>query len=146
MNPVWSSWAAIVIGVVATGSAVMGTRRASSTQAWPSVSGEILEADVVPRSGSGAPYRVALRYRYTVAGREYEGTREDAASGEIHDTLDAARAHAMRCAPGTPVEVYYDPREPGTAVLETSAGEGIALRGAMGVAAVLYGVLTLWLE
>jgi hypothetical protein len=147
MNPVWSSWIAIVVGAVAAGSALAGVRRTSRTRSWPAVAGEILEAEVAPVSGGrGGSYRVAFRYRYAVDGRKYEGTREDAAGGEIHDTQDAAMAHAMRCAPGTPVEVYYDPHEPHVAVLERAAAEGVVLRGAIGVAALVYGTVTLLLR
>jgi hypothetical protein len=91
-------------------------RRADASRAWESVSGALSAVEVVERRGRYGTrrYSVAVTYRYVVEGREYTGRRlcfgtylwEDREEVELWLAENAAR-----------VEVFYDPKAPGSCVL-----------------------------
>jgi len=68
-------------------------------------------------SSSGATYEPFVRYRYTVAGRDYSSTRYAYGMGSTSD-----RGHASRIVadhpPGREVRVWYDPDDPSEALLK----------------------------
>jgi hypothetical protein len=84
---------------------------------FPSTSGVVLESRVKDTSDSdGNSYRADISYRYTAAGREWISSR--ITCGEITNrSRSAAERMAAALSPGTTVTVFYDPAEPGKAVL-----------------------------
>jgi hypothetical protein len=98
-----------------------GIRQASPN--WPSVEGEMLVARARAHNEtgeqSGTPthqWFTEVRYRYTVDGVTYEGTRLKAFDA-IHFDEQQARAALAPFPPGARVKVYYDPRHPASSVL-----------------------------
>jgi hypothetical protein len=61
-----------------------------------------------------------IKYRYTVAGREYLGKRYDFMGGSSSDFSYAQRA-VRENPPGKKVTVYYDPDDPAEAILHLEA-------------------------
>ncbi len=109
-------------------------------QGWPSAMGTVVSAGVEARTSSprdGGPstrYHLRIAYSYAVQGREYHGSRLIGAGAPGFDKPELAQAAARPYLPGNPVQIYYDPANPGEAVLERPAPAGSTLRGA-GVAA-----------
>ena len=70
---------------------------------WPEAEGQVAQASAS-----------SLRYRYTVRGKTYTGSRVSFRS-EYDET-------ATRYLPGSAVKVYYDPARPDRSVLQPGAG------------------------
>lgn len=101
---------------------------ASASKSWPSVDGVIVSSEVQSdwssptpgtpqhRSGTQRMYRAAVRYAYRVDGVDYEGARVE--PGE-YSSSSAKRAYriAGTYRKGQTVQVFYDPDDPGRAVL-----------------------------
>jgi hypothetical protein len=126
----------VILGLVGLWVLGLGLRRmaqASRSRRWPTAQGTLLSSTVAQRSApplrrdeddEDAPpappqtlYRPQVEYRYSVGPQAFTGTslalEELEVSSEEH-----ARKHAARYVPGSPVTVYYDPQNPGRAVLE----------------------------
>lgn len=71
-------------------------------------------------SEGGSSYGPRIKYRYTVAGQDYIGTRYDFASMSSSDSSYARRV-VRENPPGKAVTVYYDPRKPSEAILSLAA-------------------------
>lgn len=107
------------------GFAVQGlsiARRGAATWKWPTVRGRVSmsELEEGPPSGRIMPvarYRPTITYSYLVNGREWSAhcvfVGDDA-----YTSTHVARARVRKYAPGTAVEVRYDPADPSRAVLE----------------------------
>jgi hypothetical protein len=63
-------------------------------------------------------YIPKLRYRYQVAGKEYEGSRIDLTSQRKFYRQGAANAVLLEYDPDGPVKVYYNPRRPAESLLK----------------------------
>ncbi len=88
---------------------------------FASTKGVVLSSKVKVSSGShGGTYAPRIRYRYTVAGREYLGQQYDFAGGSSSDGSYAERAVSEN-PPGKAVTVYYDPGNPSQAILHLEA-------------------------
>ncbi len=91
-------------------------------KSWPAVSGQIVRSEIeIPkvRESEEAPdCRVAVRYRYQVNAVNYMGDRV-AFGAQDAMTLVAAETFAAKYAAGTAVRVHYDPKHPGSAVLDS---------------------------
>lgn len=98
-------------------------RRGLQSRAWPRTTGTVIGAQVVERRSAGSSYlyRVAVTYRYVVAGHAYEGTRRSF-GGEFLDDRPSAERELRAFASGTCVGVYYDPNAPSDAVLDPGLG------------------------
>jgi hypothetical protein len=87
--------------------------------AWPTVIGHVTSASVRrhPRLTSAVSYEPVIRYRYTVHGRAYAGTRLGLGRWE---TTDSALVHSVMLAyaVGASVRVYYDPADPAVSALK----------------------------
>lgn len=134
------------------GLAVQQTRRlhlARRSSRWPSVEGELKRGAPMKAEGAVAPGRgrvtghywiERLRYTYTVAGRRY--------SGSVPSYLGAAtRSVAGGPLPPdnpprrTRVLVYYDPQDPGRAVLQPGPTPRLYVEAILAWAAVLIAVV-----
>ena len=69
-----------------------------------------------PKTGSGYYYSPDVRYRYTVNGKAYNGNKVIAAD---YSSSSASRAGKItrQYKKGSNVNVYYNPENPGEAVL-----------------------------
>ncbi|MFT3857219.1 MAG: DUF3592 domain-containing protein [Aquabacterium sp.] len=113
--------AALVLGIAWL---VWHSWRISQTSpAWPHVMGEMLEArarafnEIGDQSGTPThEWFTEVRYRYTVDGQTYTGTRLRA-FGRRHMDEAQAQQEIAPFQPGTRVKVFYDPAKPASSVL-----------------------------
>jgi hypothetical protein len=102
---------------------INGVNRAIASSDWPSVTGTIVTSEVVReqrRDSDGrrtTVYRADIAYEYEVDGARYLGD-----SVAVGDFSSSSRARADRITRQYPVdaqvEVFYDPEEPVTSLLE----------------------------
>ena len=116
---------AIAVLVISVAGLVAGVTMMSASRAargWPVVTGKITERTVGPSITSGASrpgryFEPRVTYSYTVDGKAYTGHRI-AMTTNAYDE-DKARSVARELPDS--VEVHYNPRDPGDAVLQPSA-------------------------
>jgi hypothetical protein len=129
--------AAFMVGIIAVVSFVRDRRQAHASVGWPTVSGTITTCGVVeetiedkddddkgrqPRTRT--QYRVDLRYGYRVAGRDYVATTRSWGWTAIYGLREMAEQAIGPYKKGKTVKVYYDPKQPGIAVLEPNNRKG----------------------
>jgi hypothetical protein len=123
-------------GVIGAGLFALGWfqyRKVRASRGWPCTGGRIVSGRVETGVESGGDdgadttsYYPALQYEYQVDGRTYRGN-DIAFNQRTYSSQKQAEA-ALRVYPeGVGVQVYYDPRQPGRAVLERKASAGTAL-------------------
>lgn len=101
---------------------------AREVSSWPTVPGEVQSAHVERRSGrrsSSTSWYAVIRYSYEVDEGLHESERWDVTGPRKASGKSAAEETIREYAPGTRVEVFYDPTDPAQAVLE----EGGELHG-----------------
>jgi hypothetical protein len=108
------------------------------SRTWPVTSGVITDSRWRTRTSGGHEEKTSadIRYRYTVGGQIYRG--DVISYGDMLFASDSDRL--QRYPQGATVEVHYDPRDPGLAVLESGAGPAPGLFILAGLAALGYGV------
>jgi hypothetical protein len=96
----------------------------------------VLETDVIEESienksddgksltGMSYRYQVDLRYAYQVDKRDFVGTSANWGWTAVYGLREPAEKTASQYRPGQPVTVYYDPEQPGNAVLEPDNHQG----------------------
>jgi len=144
----------LVVGAIGYGAwmIVHEGRLAEESASWPSVQGTVLSSSASVGGGYRSPttYGVAIRYRFTVDGRTFEG-RRTAFSPQF--SWQGSQAMVDSHTPGSSVLVYYRPEDPETCVLEpggraeTWVAVVLALTGV--VIAALAGFMTkfaLWMS
>jgi hypothetical protein len=123
-------------------------RALSISKSWPKTTGRIIEASVQrdwSRSGNSSIYvvRPKVVYQYTVGNTEY--TSSHLALIETNTANEqSAQGKASKYSPGQLVDVYYNPKEPGFAVLTVGDPTQGTFPFAMiivGVVAVIAGVI-----
>jgi len=67
--------------------------------------------------GSDKTYSIEVTFEYTVAGHRYEADRYSFHEGSTSWGKEDMRAEVARLSPGTVTGCYYDPEEPGRAVI-----------------------------
>jgi hypothetical protein len=114
-------------GFVALGYGLLSARRSMLASTWPTARGVIAKVNLEQSSGGGdgsTVYGVRMRYRYTVDGVAYEGSRiafgYGSSSGwqshnDIYEKLENAKS----------VSVRYDPAKPSVSCLSVGIHHGI---------------------
>lgn len=98
-------------------------RRQLQAARFPTAPGVIQESKVTVQSSSeGDSYKAALKYAYWVDGVEFHGDR--LRFGDMMSSQDHAEATVRSLVKGTELTVYYDPRDPSQAVLQTGLEGG----------------------
>lgn len=108
----------MVLGVVIT--CVVGplVYQAYQSYQWPSVEGKVSSLRYKLDEGGKYPMGDAwVSYEYTVDGSTYSSERFRPLQKGYRDKPDAIRAFVKEHRQGTPVKVYYDPKQPADAVL-----------------------------
>lgn len=113
------------------------TRRLASASArWPSAPGIVTASDVIEEQIKDTSrddksiirmihrYQVDLRYAYQVGKRDFVGTAGTWGWTGIYGLRELAEKAAGQYRQGQPVTVYYDPDQPGNAVLEPDNRQG----------------------
>lgn len=107
----------LAVGLGILGFGVRSLAKSQQVEGWPKTWGTLLERELIESSDSdGTTYRVEVRYRYAVAGREYESDRIafGYTGSSAHDTHRAIHEKLQR---GDAVQVRYDPEDPAQAAL-----------------------------
>ncbi len=131
---------------------VRGRRLASASTRWPTVAGIVTTSDVIEEAIEDKDnddkslirktyrYQVDLRYAYKLDKRDYVGTEANWGGTAIYGLREVAEKAASQYRPGQPVTVYYDPEQPGNAVLEPDNRQGsLALLIAAAICVVVGG-------
>jgi hypothetical protein len=84
---------------------------------WGPVPCTVLDSGVAETDDEEDPYLPVVRYRYEIAGREYESDRFHRSENGTA-SFDKARDQAGLYIPGAPATCYVDPDQPALAVLE----------------------------
>jgi hypothetical protein len=93
-------------------------RKAQATMAWPSVPGMIHESKLVYQrdaEGRNSP-AASVTYSYAINGAPFYGNQIRVGGGGSN-----YKALLNRYRAGSPVQVFFDPRNPAAAVLERGA-------------------------
>lgn len=127
---------AILAAVLSLVSFVRTRRLASASARWPTVSGTVTTSDVIEeiledKSNNDKAiirkihrFQVDLRYAYQVGKRDFVGTAGNWGWTAIYGLRELAEKAASQYRQGQPVTVYYDPEQPGNAVLEPDDRKG----------------------
>ena len=115
--PLFFALIAAAIGCWLTYRGVVRTWTVIASSGWPAVNGRVVNAEMKPCGKSGKPdCHPVVKYEYEIDGRKYSGTvinptKEGGYSEpEAKDLLDQFEK-------GRVVQVYYDPKDPGSAFL-----------------------------
>jgi hypothetical protein len=123
--------AIVAAGVVLVVFGVYTRVQSLRSRSWPTAPGVITESRVdSSRNRDGQwSHTARIRYRYTVDGKTYNGDTISYAKG----LFDGASVQVSRYPQGSAVGVYYDPKDPASAVLDPGAGPTPALALLAGV-------------
>lgn len=115
-------------GIVVLASFLRSIRSGHATRGWSATAGTVVTSTVAPETlvrpnEIGLSNRFVIRYapyvvyRYVADGRQWQGDRIAAGPQMLSSDEAAAARAAARYPLGCPVQVYYDPLDPGRAVL-----------------------------
>jgi len=106
----------VVLDSFAIAAAVQQTRAVD----FPTVPGTVMHSDITEIRGSKGSVRrrANIRYRYTVDGQEFIGTRVNLSTLALGDGTRQARTVVTAFPVGQAVTVYYDPSAPAESLLQ----------------------------
>jgi Protein of unknown function (DUF3592) len=144
-----------VFGVVAF---VRGRRLASASARWPTAAGIVTNSGVIEEAIEDKRnddksfirktyrYQVDLRYAYQIGKRDFVGTSANWGWTGVYGLRELAEKAASQYRQGQPVTVYYDPEQPGSAVLDPDNRQGsLAPLIAAAICAVIGGLFLAFL-
>lgn len=108
-------------------SARRSSAQAQASQTWPSVMGTVASSSVDVRTtsdsdgGTNTAYYPVVTYQYEVLGHKYSSDRVSFGFRVGSGNRAQAQAVADRYIAGNQIRVYYNPNNPGEAVLERTA-------------------------
>ena len=105
-----------VLGIVQLVRTFARLPRIIAATRWKEAEGEILSSDLEPTP----PYKVTVTYRYVLDGAAFVGDQIHP-GGIRANTYEQSTLAFHKYRPRASVTVYYDPRAPGRAALETDA-------------------------
>ena len=144
----------LAAGAVTLFFGVQATRNGFESRGWPDTPGKIQSNSIstqTRRSSSGSSktsYVARITYGYQVNGRGYIGSTVGFGKSQYSSyTRSKTQKYLQQYPRGKSVTVYYDPQNPGKAVLQAGVTAGALLIVAMGVifvfAAIALGVSAL---
>lgn len=105
--------------------------RIAASAHWPAVKGTVLSNEVTVvgagvRPGEVAPtYSISLRYRYAVNGTTYESNRVGWGTKSADRKPDIPEAFVRDHPAGRSIHVFYDPADPGMAMIDPTGRLGL---------------------
>ena len=124
-----------LVGGVILAVGISAMQRASESESWPMVKGEVIRTDIVrerARNGGGSTYQAKVEYQYAIEGVTHYGSRVSFAGNVNTSNRGAAMKITDQYRKGTEVAVYYDPADPEESVLEPGLSAMIFLMPAIG--------------
>lgn len=113
--------------------AVINRRKATASQNWPSVPGQVVSSSVQRNThrdtdgDTSYTYQPQIEYTYAVGEQTFTGKRISFGSESSSNPRKAEQV-ADQYKMGTPVTVYYDPAKPQDATLQkTAAGSWVGI-------------------
>jgi len=136
------------LGVAGYGIRIIHQARESAS--WVPTDGQITHSQMVSNSGGeGTTYAPEVHYTYQVEGKEYNGTRIFIGDNRYSSNGDYARNYIERYPVGKEVSVYFDPQQPGSAILEPGTSKKSYFPLALGLGFAAFGgwfYLIFWLK
>jgi hypothetical protein len=117
-----------ILGIVFTIIGWRGRKQAQASQGWAATQGVIEATDYQSSTSTDADgdmttsYTPTIRYRYSVVGAEYTGTRLGFGLQRSYNNPSGAQNALAKYPVGGFITVYYDPANPHESVLERSQG------------------------
>lgn len=95
-------------------------RQRTSVNRWPETLGRIVFITVDERENADGSrlYYPSIMFEYEVNGKRYQSNRLNIREAVGYASAEEARATTSAYSIGKRVEIYYDPKNPRTAVLE----------------------------
>jgi hypothetical protein len=128
----------VLFGIAVIGFGLWQAERSRRAGSWPTVPGKIVRLEL-EESGDldkGYRYEVKVRYKYSVAGKRYEGDR--VAIGYTGSVSQAAQQAVLaKLQKATMLEVRYDPEDPSSSCLSYGVHHSIREAIAIGTFFVL---------
>jgi hypothetical protein len=129
---------ALLGGVLCVAAYIRTRRLANASLRWPTAAGTVTHCDIVEEiiedkrddDDKSAVrrvhhrYQVDLRYAYKIGKRDFVGTETNCNGATIYGLREVAEKAAAPYRTGQNVTVYYDPEQPGNAVLEPASRKG----------------------
>lgn len=117
-------------------------KKAQATSSWPSTPGRVIASDVFVYRVQDQTEKETVRvtYDYSVAGTALRGNRISLVGSGSGST----KAKLARYQPGAAVNVYYDPQNPSSAVLECKLPGNVLVLPIVGTFFVLTGIYMVW--
>ena len=119
-------------------------RKASKGLKWPSTEGKIIASSVettsVDQETRDERSSVSVSYSYAVDGKSYKGSRIGWGKKAVMLT-PAAQTLSMRYPVGATVPVFYDPRKPGSSLLEPRARSNSVAMTAMTLFLIVFSAI-----
>jgi len=135
------------IGVVGTARQLVRRQRSKS---WPVAPGRITHSEMTVETktsakGESTMYGARIAYTYAIGGVDHEGHQVDWLD-DIKTNFDSpARKLVAKYPVGQVVNVYYDPADPATALLEPWRLRGILFIALFAVVFSGFGVFLVWM-
>jgi hypothetical protein len=104
----------------------------NESRGWPSATGEIIDTKLHRSGGRGSSEGAAIRYRFIVGKKIFEG--QTIAFHSVRSDAAAIAVHRYR--PGTAVPVFFRATDPSLSVLEAGSWASWPIVGALAFAGV----------
>jgi len=124
------------------GSDILKTQKSRS---WPTASGTILDSSMEAhhnRDEDGdikTTYGASIQYKYLVDGQEFQGNRRtftNVRTSSVRNTEKILERYPL----GSSVDVFYDPDDPSSSVLEPGVGAGTYILLAVAIGFFIFGI------
>ncbi len=133
------AWVAPVVGLLVGSLLIIGSildgRKAKASLQWPSVPGVVLSSELRVDRGSGndpTTFTPVVTYSYVVNGQPLQ-------CAKVRYSSTTSKKVLAKYPKGCPVQVFYNPQSPSTAVLERGGSTGLMMFA--GVAVLVGGCL-----
>ncbi len=131
----------MLVGVVLIAIGILNLSKARASAGWPSTTGKVTSSQVrvdtsTDNEGStSTSYVPAIQYEYAVNKTQYTSSRRTVGSGQMgYGSRNRANAIVEQYPAGKSVSVYYDPKNPKYAVLQTGVSSSVYVWLLMGIA------------
>jgi hypothetical protein len=119
---------------------------ANASKLWPSAQGKIIDVDLHQQltkntdSRSRYVYKIRIKYEYVIAGTKYISNKLNL--GQVSTSNKRkVEAKALELMSKDQVDVFYDPKNPEIAILETGMSSGIKFTIFCGLTFLLFGII-----
>jgi hypothetical protein len=115
------------------------------SRSWPTASGTVLDSEMEAhqsRDEDGdirTTYGATIQYKYIVDGQEFQGNRRTFSNVRTSSVRNTEKI-LERYPPGSSVDVFYDPDDPSSSVLEPGVGASTYILLAVAIGFLVFGI------